>query len=175
MARSEELSREELLALVARQAGQIGAQAKQITTLTAQVAELAAANEALAGQLARLEHLLSRNSGNSSMPPSGDDGPGKTPPKKKQQKRAGPGRSRGKQPGAPGTNLAWSEDPDERLDRFPQGRCGCGNELADATDLGVTDRYQQHEIQQNISGRLTSAARTEDRYRIRGYLSTATK
>ena len=30
-------------------------------------------------------------------------------------------------------------------------------------------------IQQNISGRLTSEARTADRYRIRGYLSTASK
>jgi transposase len=29
--------------------------------------------------------------------------------------------------------------------------------------------------QQKISGRLTSEARTEDRYRIRGYLSTAIK
>jgi len=30
-------------------------------------------------------------------------------------------------------------------------------------------------IQQNISGRLTSETRTKDRYRIRGYLSTAAK
>lgn len=148
--------------LVARQAGQIdaqaeqiGAQTKQITTLTAQVADLVAANEALAGKLARLEHLLSRNSGNSSAPPSKDDGPGKTPPKRKQRKgRGGPGRSRGKQPGAPGANLAWVQDPDELLDRFPQGRCGCGNELADATDLGVSDRYQQHEIPQ-VCARVT--------------------
>ena len=35
------------------------------------------ANEALAAKLARLEHLLSRNSGNSSSPPSRDDDPGK--------------------------------------------------------------------------------------------------
>lgn len=30
-------------------------------------------------------------------------------------------------------------------------------------------------VQQNISGRLTSEQRTKDRYRIRGYLSTAAK
>jgi transposase len=30
-------------------------------------------------------------------------------------------------------------------------------------------------VQQNISGRLTSEQRTQDRYRIRGYLSTAAK
>ncbi|MPZ70866.1 MAG: transposase [Actinobacteria bacterium] len=38
-----------------------------------QISELVEANEALAGKLARLEHLLSRNSGNSSNPPSRDD------------------------------------------------------------------------------------------------------
>ena len=38
-----------------------------------QVADLLEANEALAGKLARLEHLLSRNSSNSSMPPSNAD------------------------------------------------------------------------------------------------------
>ena len=55
----EEMSRDELIVVVRRQAGQISAQAVQI-------AELMEANEALADRLARLEHLLSRNSGNSS-------------------------------------------------------------------------------------------------------------
>jgi transposase len=36
--------------------------------------------------------------------------------------------------------------PDDQRDRFPEGRCECGHDLADATDLGVVDRYQQHEI-----------------------------
>lgn len=36
--------------------------------------------------------------------------------------------------------------PDERLDRFPQGSCECGAEVAAGRDLGVVDRYQQHEI-----------------------------
>ena len=36
--------------------------------------------------------------------------------------------------------------PDERVDRFPQGRCECGTDLAAGRDLGVVDRYQQHEI-----------------------------
>jgi hypothetical protein len=38
--------------------------------------------------------------------------------------------------------------PDERVDRFPQGRCGCGTELAQGRDLGIVDQYQQHEIPQ---------------------------
>ncbi|MDN5796974.1 MAG: DUF6444 domain-containing protein [Intrasporangium sp.] len=120
MAIPEELSRDELIALVRKQAGKIGALTAQVADLVTANEALVRANEALADRLARVEHLLSRNSGNSSMPPSGDDGPGKTPPKKK---TGGPGRSRGKQPGARGTHLAWSDEPDERQNRFPQGRC----------------------------------------------------
>ena len=126
----EELSRGELIALA-------GVQAERI-------ADLMASNEALAAKLARLEHLLSRNSSNSSSPPSRDDDPGRTPPKMK--RGGGSGRSRGKQRGAPGSNLAWTDAPNAREDRFPEGRCECGDDLAGALDLGVVDRYQQHEI-----------------------------
>jgi len=149
----EELSREQLITLVRRQAGQISAQAGQITMMASQISQLVETNEQLGVRLARLEHLLSRNSGNSSWPPSKDDGPGKTPPKAT-KRRGATARKRGKQPGAPGTNLAWVEDPNDRQDRYPQGRCGCGQQLADATDLGVADRYQQHEIPQ-VSVRVT--------------------
>jgi len=127
------MSREQLLALVGEQAEQIAA--------------LRAMNSELATKLARVEHLLSRNSGNSSMPPSRDDDPGRTPPTAR-TRRDGSKRPRGKQPGASGANLAWVERPDDQQDRFPQGRCECGHDLADATDLGVVDRYQQHEIPQ---------------------------
>ena len=51
-----------------------------------------------------------------------------------------------------------------------------------AHDLAVPPTSNQAErdlrpakIQQNISGRLTSEDRTRDRYRIRGYISTAAK
>jgi transposase len=128
------MSREQLLVL-------IGEQAKQIAALTA-------VNEGLARKLARVEHLLSRNSGNSSMPPSRDDDPGRTPPPAARTRRDGPTRPKGKQSGAPGAHLAWVDRPDDQQDRFPQGRCECGHDLAEATDLGVVDRYQQHEIPQ---------------------------
>ncbi|MCA1672615.1 MAG: DUF6444 domain-containing protein [Actinobacteria bacterium] len=107
------MSRDELIVVVYRQAARITAQAGQL-------AELMEANEALAGKLARLEHLLSRNSGNSSSPPSHDDDPGRTPPKEKRHRDGGPKRSRGKQPGAAGANLSWTGIPDERTDQFPQ-------------------------------------------------------
>lgn len=140
------MSRDELIALLAQRDERVAAQDVQITALSTQVADLLEANEQLVAQLARLEHLLSRNSANSSMPPSKDDDPGKTPPPVKPTRGGGSKRKRGKQPGAPGANLAWTDNPTKRVDRFPPGRCECGHDLADATDLGVVDRYQQHEI-----------------------------
>jgi transposase len=133
------MSREQLLVV-------IGEQAKQI-------AALRALNEELATRLARVEHLLSRNSGNSSLPPSRDDDPGRTPPAAR-TRRGGPKRPKGKQPGASGANLAWVDRPDDQQDRFPQGRCACGHDLAEAADLGVVGRYQQHEIPQ-VSVKIT--------------------
>jgi transposase len=132
--------------------------------MAAQMAGLLDANEALAARLAKLEHLLSRNSKNSSSPPSKDDDLGKTPPAPAASKRRGgaPKRKRGKQPGAPGANLAWRESPDESKDRFPEGCCGCGADLTTATDLGVVDRYQQHEIPQ-VSVKVTQY----DQHRVR--------
>jgi len=98
----------------------------------------------LEARLARLEHLLTRNSGNSSMPPSRDDDPGRGGPAVVSKSSAGK-RNKGKQKGARGANLAWIEGVGTR-DRFPEGACECGHDLADAVDLGVVDRYQQHEI-----------------------------
>src|SRR5690349_15514507 len=160
------MSRDELIVVVRRQAGQITAQAVHI-------AELMEANEALTGRLARLEHLLSRNSGNSSSPPSRDDDPGKPAPPDRQGGRGGPRRPRGKQRGAPGSHLAWTDDPDVRRHRFPQGRCDCGDDLGSARDLGIADRYQQHEIPQ-----VAVAVTQYDQHRVQcgcGKLHTATR
>jgi transposase len=155
------MSRDELITLVAQRDAQVAARDAQITVMAGQLAELREANEVLAGKLARLEHLLSRNSKNSSSPPSKDNDPGKTPPQVG-TRRGGPRRSRGKQPGAAGANLAWTDTPDERTDRFPEGRCECGHDLASASDLGIIDRYQQHEIPQ-ISVKVTQY----DQHRVR--------
>ncbi|MCA1681886.1 MAG: transposase, partial [Actinobacteria bacterium] len=147
MSALEEMSHDELIVVVRRQAERITAQDQQIITQAGQLAELMEANETLAAKLARLEHLLSRNSGNSSSPPSKDDDPGRTPPSPK-RRGGGTTRSKGKQPGAPGSHLAWTNTPDDRQERFPEGRCGCGSGLAGAQDLGVVDCYQCHEIPQ---------------------------
>jgi hypothetical protein len=126
------MSRAELIALVGAQAQRIAGQDSQISLMAGQIADLVERNESLVEQslqlvarLARVEYLLSRNSGNSSSPPSKDDDPGRTPPKPKQP-GGGAGRKKGKQPGAAGSNLAWRDTPDDQRDRFPQGRCECG-------------------------------------------------
>jgi transposase len=111
-----------------------------IEVLEARNAELAVQVAGLAERLARLERLVSRNSGNSSMPPSADDLPGRKAPAPK-PKRDGKKRQ-GKQPGAPGAHLAWSENPDKREDLFPEGACACGRDLADAADLGIAASHQ---------------------------------
>src|SRR6266705_560670 len=41
---------------------------------------------------------------------------------------------------------AWLDVPDDQQDRFPQGPCECGADLGAGADLGVVDRFQQHEI-----------------------------
>jgi transposase len=134
----ESMTRDELIAHARRQDA-------QITALATQLADVTERFEQAAEKLAKLEHLISRNSSNSGFPSSRDGGPGGTLPPRKQRRAKPGGRKKGKQQGDPGTALAWSDAPD-RVDRFPEGPCGCGADLADAEDLGVVDRYQQHEI-----------------------------
>ena len=117
----------------------IAAQAERIAALEALVADLRE-------RLAAAERAGSRNSGNSSMPPSSDDLPGRKPPRK--QRRAAERaeqKKRGKQPGSPGASMTW-EVPDRTEDHYPGGACPCGRDLAGAADLGVARSYQQEEI-----------------------------
>jgi transposase len=115
--------------------------------LRAQLAELGE-------RVAQMERALSRNSGNSSMPPSGDDLPGRRPPRK--QRRAAERaekRRRGKQPGSPGSAMCWAK-PDVTLDYHPQGTCGCGAGLESALDLGVARSFQQLEVPEPAAKRI---------------------
>jgi transposase len=122
-------------------------QAAEIAALEAVVADLRE-------QLAAAERAGSRNSGNSSMPPSTGDLPGKKPPRRQRRaaERAGKKR-RGKQPGSPGTAMSW-EKPDRTEDHYPEGDCTCGKSLRDAADLGVSRSYQQEEIPAGPSERV---------------------
>jgi hypothetical protein len=142
--------------------------------LRTQVASLRAANESLRAlledkdakitelevKLARLERLVSRNSGNSSMPPSGDDQPGKTPAKQKPGRGAGK-RKPGKQPGAPGAYLAWDDHPGRTENLFPEGNCECGTDLKDAADLGVVFSHQVSDLPEEVRAQTVQYDRHE--------------
>ena len=83
---------------IAQLQDQLAARDTEVTGLHGQVAELK-------DRIARLERAVSRNSGNSCMPPSGDDTPGRKPPRKQRrqaERDAAKKRSRGKQPGRRG-------------------------------------------------------------------------
>jgi hypothetical protein len=126
-------------ALIGEQAARLAAQAERIAELEAVVA-------GLRGQLESALRAASRNSGNSSMPPSSDDLPGRRMPRK--QRRAAERaekKKRGKQPGSQGASMTW-EVPDRTEEHYPQGACSCGMDLADAGDLGVARSFQQEEI-----------------------------
>jgi transposase len=135
-----DLSREELVALARWQRAELEARDRQVRRLAARVAELEEANAELGRRLERLERLISRNSANSSMPPSRDEDPGRKKPQPKERKQGG--RKPGGQPGAPGRHLPWSPQPDAVVHRFPEGTCRCGHGLADAADLGVRASHQ---------------------------------
>ena len=122
-----------------------------VAELRADVASLAAENAALRDKLARLERLISRNSGNSSMAPSGDDQPGRTPPAGKRPR--GGKRKPGKQPGAPGAHLAWNDEPDDTVPHFPAGSCECGADLSGGRDLGVRYSHQVTDLPEEIRAR----------------------
>lgn len=124
-------------ALIALQGQLIAVLAAQNAVLAARVAELETANAELSARVQRLERAASRNSGNSSLPPSMDDQPGRTPPPGKPQRRRRGKRKPGKQPGAPGWHLAWSQNPDRTVPHFPRGACACGADLAGAVDLEI--------------------------------------
>ena len=90
---------------IAQLQDQLAARHAEVTELREQAAAQDGELADLKDRIARLERAVSRNSGNSSMPPSGDDTPGRKPPRKQRrqaERDAAKKRSRGKQPGAPG-------------------------------------------------------------------------
>jgi transposase len=128
--------------------------------LIRQQAEEIAALKALVGdlreQLETLARERSRNSGNSSLPPSSDGAvPGRKQPSRQQRRAAEreAKKKRGKQPGSPGASMTW-EVPDLVVDHYPQGACSCGAGLEHAADMGVTRSFQQEEVPAQVSERV---------------------
>jgi len=110
------------------------------------IAELRAANAeqvrliaTLQARVTELERRLSRDSSNSSKPPS-SDGLGKPARAERRDAEQTKGRRPGKQPGAPGAHLAQVAEPDEVAWHTPDRCGGCGATLTDAPVVGVEAR-----------------------------------
>lgn len=124
--------------------------------LEAEVASLRVENSALAKEVERLTRKvdeltrrLDKGSKNSSTPPSADSPKNKAEATKTRAERRAEARAkrrddverrRGKQPGAPGANLAMRPDPDEIIDHVPTQCDSCGNDLSDAPVEGIERR-----------------------------------
>lgn len=125
-----ELSREELLALLAARDAELVARDARIDVLLVTVGDLTA-------QVQALVLKLGRDSSNSSKPPS-SDGPGRRPRGGSSRKVSG--RRPGKQPGDPGAALALVDDPAERIAIPAPVACGCGTSLVESDVIGVRRR-----------------------------------
>ena len=112
--------------------------------LIALAIRLLEANAGLEERVRQLERQVTRNSGNSSMPPSSDDLPGRVKPVPKPTKNTG--RTRGKQKGAPGNTMPWVAVPDKTVSHRPSGRCRCGADLVEAGDVGIERSHQVHDL-----------------------------
>jgi transposase len=117
-----------------------------VTVQAAVIAELRAANAeqvrliaTLQARVTELERRLSRDSSNSSKPPS-SDGLGKPARAERRDAEQTKGRRPGKQPGAPGAHLAQVAEPDEVAWHTPDRCGGCGATLTDAPVVGVEAR-----------------------------------
>ncbi len=113
---------DELAALVAAQALKIQELEATITELRAEVTEL--------------NRRLGQNSRNSSLPPSTDKL--ERSPARREQCKAG--RKPGKQPSGQGFALRRTDTPDVVIDHLPAACDGCGADLADAGEVGVSAR-----------------------------------
>ena len=81
---------------IAQLQDQLAARDAEVTGLRGQVAAQDGQLAELKDRIARLERVVSRNSGNSTMPPTGDDTPGRKPP----ASSGGSGTGRGEEAGA---------------------------------------------------------------------------
>ena len=104
-----------------------------VDQLTGENVGLRSEIDSFARKIASLEKRLSKNSGNSSLPPSSDlFGRKKDKPENANRAaRRALGRKPGKQPGAGGKHLAHVDDPDGVHLHTPHACDGCGADLAD--------------------------------------------
>ena len=115
-----------------------------VVALLARVEALEVEKQRLRSDNDRLRAELSKNSGNSSKPPSRDPAVERSrqaEARRAKRSRDGKVRRPGKQPGGEGTTLAMVENPDEIVVYTPAVCSGCGGSLADA-EVTATARRQ---------------------------------
>jgi transposase len=123
---------------VAPEAGSPASPEALIATLQAQNTGQRTLIAALHARITELERQLGLNSGNSGKPPS-SDGLKKKPVRVKSLRERS-GKKTGGQKGHPGKTLSRTENPDARIDHFPETCTGCGGPLTEATATGHTAR-----------------------------------
>jgi transposase len=152
----ENLSKQELIAIILKQNEIIAIMAEEIS---------------------ELKERLNRNSTNSSKPPS-SDGAGKPPVKSLREKT---GRKPGGQRGHPGSGLKLEREPDEVIAVEPSECIGCGNGLsgmpmfhADARyvyDVQIAVKLTEYDIQESVCLDCGTLTRAEIPSECRGTLN----
>lgn len=123
---------------------------ERVERLEAENAALKAENALLRAEIVVLRSKGSKNSGNSSLPPSRDPAGERQRQAadrqaRKQRLTGGEPRRAGGQPGTPGRTLPLSATPDEVIDHFPGSCDGCGADL-DVSARGGVQRRQVVDI-----------------------------
>jgi len=108
-----------------------------IALLLAQAAHHAAEMAAMRARIAELERRLGQNSSNSGKPPSSD---GLRKPPRVSSLRERSGKKPGGQKGHPGETLCRTETPDAVIDHYPPACAGCGAPLTEAMAIGHAAR-----------------------------------
>jgi len=137
---SQRSSYDELLALVQGLAAQVETLTARVAVLEKENAELRVENAALRAENSALKRKLGTDSTNSSTPPSQDSlaAKGKRQAQRSQRVRS-KDRTPGGQPGRLGSGLMPASAPDRTETAAAPADCsGCGSDLADGTDVGMT-------------------------------------
>jgi transposase len=105
-------------------------------------------NEMLVDKLEELDNKISKNSRNSSRPPSKDE----NPPKRNQSLRGKSGKKSGGQDGHSGSTLKKVETPDKIIQHHLKGKCTCGNILSQIqTNIHSTRQVFEVEIVNTVT------------------------
>ncbi|MEV6654431.1 hypothetical protein [Streptomyces sp. NPDC051219] len=119
----ESLSRGELIELAHEQAAVIERQNAQVAAMAGQIADLMGRLERPPGSWPGWSTCCPVTARAPTSPSSKEGTPnGNTPPAKPRRTSAS-GRKKRRQKRAPGSQLRWTEDPDDVKDLFPQGGC----------------------------------------------------